>query len=650
MSVPNQTPYIIYNANGLTTVFPFEFYVISAPDIQVTINGESITTGYTVSGTGNVGGGDVIFLTPPANGSIVMLERVVPTFRLTDYQDNGDLLADTVNKDFDRLWMAIQRYGIHLGLALRRPLFGGPYNAERYRISQLGEPQDKQDAVTKNYVDNVSLVRALRVPESAVALLPAVDQRANKLLAFNASGQPITVLPASGSASDVMIELAKPTGAGMIGYQNPEGSSVATTVARKLRNTIDLAADFVPGGVITGQPDLTANLQAAIVAAHTLGIPEVTVVGDFFISKTVLLYPGVTLKGGGYDKTLIRCADSMAAGTTMFRSVRPMGWSTGCHNVGIKDIYLVGRTAKDIIAVDINDASYYKFSRVRTDLFAVAWDFNRWIDDTRVTSGGVTTYPNAHNTMAGGQCYFGVFKQCSAIDCIRAIRTAGIVNRQTEISCTWASCELAYDFSNPRGVYETNTYISTNVEGCKAVWEWFFSINSPYNNTWITLSIDNSNDFQCLAKDPGRQTFINLSLFPFNDSRFVSFYGINPDGIRSTIIGSNWKSNDVNMQTPENLSREPIHALNGFFNKKFGTLHVKKTFAVDEQMTYGVPIDGLTQGVAFAWSSSKAYPTLNISIASITAGQAALSIWNGTASPVDVDADFYVTPLGKSYY
>lgn len=54
-----------------------------------------------------------------------MLERVVPTYRLTDYQDNGDLLADTVNKDFDRLWMAIQRSFIYLGLALRRPLLGG---------------------------------------------------------------------------------------------------------------------------------------------------------------------------------------------------------------------------------------------------------------------------------------------------------------------------------------------------------------------------------------------------------------------------------------------------------------------------------------------------------------------------------------------
>lgn len=218
MSVPNQTPYIIYNANGLTTVFPFEFYIINASDIQVTINGTLVTSGYSVSGAGNVGGGDVIFITPPANGSVVMLERVVPTYRLTDYQDNGDLLADTVNKDFDRLWMAIQRSFIYLGLALRRPLFGGPFNAEGYRIEKLADPVNDQDAATKKYVETISLARTLRVPESTVQPVPPVSLRANQILAFNAFGDPIAVPPASGSASDVLIELAKPTGAGRIGY------------------------------------------------------------------------------------------------------------------------------------------------------------------------------------------------------------------------------------------------------------------------------------------------------------------------------------------------------------------------------------------------------------------------------------------------
>ncbi|MGK1419442.1 phage tail fiber domain-containing protein [Klebsiella pneumoniae] len=153
MSVPSQIPYNIYTANGVTTVFTFQFYIISAGDLEVSINGSVISSGYTISGVGNKDGGDITFLTPPANGAVVMLERVVPTYRLTDYQDNGDLLADTVNKDFDRIWMAIQRAFIDLGLAITRPLSGGPYNAQGYRIENLLDPVYGTDAATAKWVE-----------------------------------------------------------------------------------------------------------------------------------------------------------------------------------------------------------------------------------------------------------------------------------------------------------------------------------------------------------------------------------------------------------------------------------------------------------------------------------------------------------------
>ncbi|EOZ2967052.1 phage tail fiber protein, partial [Klebsiella michiganensis] len=213
MSVPNQTPYNIYTANGLTTVFAFEFYLISASDIQVTINGSEVTSGYTVSGVGNTNGGEVTFLTAPANGSTVIFERVTPTYRLTDYQDNGDLLADTVNKDFDRLWMAIQRAFIYLGVALTRPLFGGgPFNANGYRIANLAEPVNDQDAATKNYViehGKTNLARTLRVPEASVSVLPSAEDRAWKGLGFDGAGQP---------------KLQDPAGTGLWGYVPAIGS------------------------------------------------------------------------------------------------------------------------------------------------------------------------------------------------------------------------------------------------------------------------------------------------------------------------------------------------------------------------------------------------------------------------------------------
>lgn len=151
-----------------------------------------------------------------------MLERAIPTYRLTDYQDNGDLLADTVNKDFDRLWMAIQQAFIYLGLALTRPLLGGPFNAKGYRIENLGEPVSSGDAATKRYVDNSKaegnqyadnlFKRTLRVPELQIGRLPTISGRRNKILGFNDVGEAKLLLPESGSASDVMLQLAATDG------------------------------------------------------------------------------------------------------------------------------------------------------------------------------------------------------------------------------------------------------------------------------------------------------------------------------------------------------------------------------------------------------------------------------------------------------
>lgn len=278
MSVPNQTPYNIYTANGLTTVFAYEFYLISASDIQVTINGNEVTSGYTVSGVGNTNGGEVTFLTAPSNGSTVIFERVTPTYRLTDYQDNGDLLADTVNKDFDRLWMAIQRAFIYLGVALTRPLFGGgPFNANGYRIANLADPVNDQDAATKKFVvenGKTNLARTLRVPETSIPMLPSVGNRKNKILAFNDQGNPIAVLPESGSAADVMIELAASDGAklvGGIGFVSPEMFGYLHGVS----------------------PDAVPYYQKAVDEGHARGLP-VQLTGKYYATT----YPHkVTLPG-----------------------------------------------------------------------------------------------------------------------------------------------------------------------------------------------------------------------------------------------------------------------------------------------------------------------------------------------------------------
>ncbi|MHA7847236.1 phage tail fiber domain-containing protein [Serratia sp. D1N4] len=307
MAIPNQTPYNIFNANGISTVFPYEFYLLNAFDLTVSINGAVQTTGFTVLGIGNVDGGQVVFLTPPANGSVILLQRLVPTYRLTEYQDNGDLLADTVNKDFDRLWMAIQQAFLYLGLTLNRPLLGGPFNAMGYRIENLADPINAQDAATKNYVDATAdnrFIRTLRVPESSVAMLPSASVRSNKILAFNSAGDPISVLPESGSAANVMIELASAEdgrGDALITVKQPFIGAVARTQHDRNANTVYLS-DFAYTN------DISVAIQSALNYLESVGGGRLICQSGTFdavttVSKTITTRITIELNGTWIRKT-----------------------------------------------------------------------------------------------------------------------------------------------------------------------------------------------------------------------------------------------------------------------------------------------------------------------------------------------------------
>lgn len=154
MSIPVQTPFNLYIANGSTTVFPYRFLLNQASDLRITANGKTVSSGFSVSGEGNPSGGQITFSTPPASGTKIAILRNIPLRRDTEYQDNGDLLASTINADFDRLWMAIQGVDAVKGLALSR---SGQdvnyYDAKGMQVKNLGEPVDPQDAATKKSLD-----------------------------------------------------------------------------------------------------------------------------------------------------------------------------------------------------------------------------------------------------------------------------------------------------------------------------------------------------------------------------------------------------------------------------------------------------------------------------------------------------------------
>ncbi|EOV0283827.1 phage tail fiber protein [Salmonella enterica] len=155
MSIPVQVPFDLYVANGSTTVFPYRFLLNQASDLRITANGKTVSSGFSVSGEGNQSGGQITFSTPPSSGTKIAILRNIPLRRDTEYQDNGDLLASTINADFDRLWMAVQGLDSENNLALSR---SGQdvnyYDAEGKRVKNLADPVDPQDAANKKSLDS----------------------------------------------------------------------------------------------------------------------------------------------------------------------------------------------------------------------------------------------------------------------------------------------------------------------------------------------------------------------------------------------------------------------------------------------------------------------------------------------------------------
>ena len=110
--------------NGVTTVFPYGWKILDQTHITVKADGVTKALGadYTVDGVGNSNGGNITFGVPPANGVVIERSRSVPYTRVEDYQSNGDLKEETLDKDLDLREMQIQQIVANVVRAFKAPL------------------------------------------------------------------------------------------------------------------------------------------------------------------------------------------------------------------------------------------------------------------------------------------------------------------------------------------------------------------------------------------------------------------------------------------------------------------------------------------------------------------------------------------------
>lgn len=250
MTVSTEVDHNDYTGNGVTTSFPYTFRIFHKSDlvVQVVDLDENITelvldTDYTVTGDGGYQGGNVILSTALTSGYQISISRELPVTQETDLRNQGKFFAEVHEDAFDKLTMLIQQVRSWFSLALRKPSFiSNYYDALGNYIRNLHDPVKSQDAATKNYVDALSLSnfnKTLRTPENIPAFPNAAD-RANKVAAFDSAGNPIASIPVSGSAADVMLQLASTEvgkGAYLVGFNDPDTGPTNVDAALKTRLT-----------------------------------------------------------------------------------------------------------------------------------------------------------------------------------------------------------------------------------------------------------------------------------------------------------------------------------------------------------------------------------------------------------------------------
>lgn len=151
--IANNTSTVSYTTNGLTKVFTIPFPFFKSTDLSITLNGNAVNTGISVSG-GNNSTGSLTFVNAPEAGQNLLIIRVMELTQPFDFIENPFLSMKDVEDAYDRLVMLIQ--------------------------------QIQRD---------VTLDRALKIPlgDSAVTTVEAAATRANKYLAFDSDGNVVTI-------------------------------------------------------------------------------------------------------------------------------------------------------------------------------------------------------------------------------------------------------------------------------------------------------------------------------------------------------------------------------------------------------------------------------------------------------------------------
>ncbi|AVH86148.1 tail protein [Pseudomonas phage phiNV3] len=218
-------PESLHVGTGTETVFGFNWPYLLPRDLRVTVNGVEVAA---VLASTN----QVTIVPAPAALAIVRIFRNTPAQNPTYLFATGiPMLPKYIDGNNKQLLYALQE-----GLLQ----FAHTQATAEESLRRTAAAEDAAANAAASAAQQArDMRRTVRVPVSdpEIRALPPATTRANKIMGFDAAGQPIGVLPASGSGTELAIDLANMTdpykGSSLVGYVSTWPGAEGLPVSQK---------------------------------------------------------------------------------------------------------------------------------------------------------------------------------------------------------------------------------------------------------------------------------------------------------------------------------------------------------------------------------------------------------------------------------
>ncbi len=118
--VQDIVPRIQYTADGINKTFETPFIIFNEEALDVYLDEEKITQGYTIQMDDEMRG-QVVFETAPENGTLITLSRHLTIARTSDFQEGGSLRANTLNYELDYQTACLQELADNINRSMVLP-------------------------------------------------------------------------------------------------------------------------------------------------------------------------------------------------------------------------------------------------------------------------------------------------------------------------------------------------------------------------------------------------------------------------------------------------------------------------------------------------------------------------------------------------